>query len=218
MNFDGIYLNLKIYVRRLIPLVLSVAIAGCSVGRTQPEVVETEPTTPPPSQQSIEMVRALSQLSALKEDLKQMRNAVEQMQFQQENANRRQEDLFQDIDRRLLSLEDQVQSASRQTVTPSDPSANVLVDPDTGQLLAEGQTGIGPSVVNQVDQTDIAATTGNTGTPAGNQVGTVTVVDATTTRSVTGSQVDQSIQQSSNANSQGSTSVSLTEQQAYESA
>ena len=215
MNLHGIYLKSKTGLRWSLVLVFCGVIAGCNVGRTQPEVVETETTPPPPSQQSIEMVRALSQLSALKEDLKQMRNSVEQMQFQQENASRRQEDLFQDIDRRLLSLEDQVQAVSRQPATTPNPSGNVLVDPDTGQLLAEGQTGIGPSVVNQVGQTDIPA---NSGSEASNQVDTVTVVEATTSRSVTGSQVDQSVQQSANAAGQGSTSVSLTEQQAYESA
>ena len=215
MNSDTIFYFSKPYLKAVLLCVLTLAIAGCNVGRTRPEVVETQPATPPPSQQNIEMVRALSQLSALKEDLKQMRNAVEQMQFQQENANRRQDDLFQDIDRRLLSLEDRIEAVSQQNpVQSTDPSANVLVDPNTGQLLAQGQTGIGPSIVNQVGQSEVTANE-----PGDDQVDTVTVVDSTTTRSVSGDQVDQSIQPSSvTATTPGATSVSLTEQQAYETA
>jgi len=154
------------------------------------------------------MIRALSELTALKEDLKQMRNSVEQMQFQQENATRRQEDLFQDIDRRLLSLEDRMENASLQSRSPvTDPNAPVLVDPNSGQLLVEGQTGAGITAANQASQ--IAGQTAGSST----QVDTVTVVDAAPSLPENASQVGQA-----SGSDQGATSVSLSEQQAYEAA
>jgi len=186
-----------------------IAISGCGGNRVQPQVIDTSAPPPAPSQQNVEMIRALSELTALKEDLKQMRNSVEQMQFQQENATRRQEDLFQDIDRRLLSLEDRVNSVSQQSRSPvTDPNAAVLVDPNSGQLLVEGETGTGITAANQVGQT------GGQTTVSSSQVDSVTVVDAVP--SVTASATTQSNQTSSSA--QGATSVSLSEQQAYEAA
>lgn len=50
-------------------------------------------------------LNALTQLTTVKEELKKLRNAVEELQFNAETAKRRQQNLFQDLDRRLLSLE-----------------------------------------------------------------------------------------------------------------
>lgn len=52
-----------------------------------------------------ETLEALTELIELKEELKKLRNAVEEIQFNTENAKRRQHNLFQDLDRRLLALE-----------------------------------------------------------------------------------------------------------------
>ncbi len=187
-----------------------VTLTGCGGNRTQPQVIDTSAPPPAPSQQNVEMIRALSELTALKEDLKQMRNSVEQMQFQQENATRRQEDLFQDIDRRLLSLEDRVENVSQVSGSPvTDPNAPVFVDPNSGQLLVEGQTGTGISAANQVGQVSGQAA------GSGSQVDTVTVVDAAP--SLSSADTNQAASQTS-ANTTGATSVSLSEQQAYEAA
>ncbi len=60
---------------------------------------------PPPPPKNVEMLEALADLGALKDELKRLRNAVEEVQFDTENARRRQRDAFADLDRRLLDIE-----------------------------------------------------------------------------------------------------------------
>lgn len=154
-------------------------LGGCASGPA-PQVIDTA-AADQPSAQSLETVQALTQLSNLEEELKQLRNAVEEMQFDQENADRRQQDLYQDIDRRLLALE-QASSAANQDVVdrPLTPSERVL---------AEGQTGA------------TLGTDGSISTDGGNS-------DPDVRASLPPGSVDGT----------GSTSVSLTEQQAYDNA
>ncbi len=52
-----------------------------------------------------QVLKTLEQLTNLKEELKKLRNAVEEMEFNADTAKRRQQNLFQDSDRRLLALE-----------------------------------------------------------------------------------------------------------------
>ncbi len=61
---------------------------------------EVEPPPPNP-----EILRALSQLADIRDELKQLRNSVEELQFQSDRDQRRRRDLYQDVDRRLLELE-----------------------------------------------------------------------------------------------------------------
>lgn len=48
---------------------------------------------------------ALQELTELKEEIKELRNSVEEMQFNTKNEKRGQYSLFQDLDRRLLNIE-----------------------------------------------------------------------------------------------------------------
>ena len=50
-------------------------------------------------------VRALDDLTDLKEELKRQRNAIEEMQFEVEAADIRQRNLFEDYDRRMVRVE-----------------------------------------------------------------------------------------------------------------
>ena len=50
-------------------------------------------------------LNALAQLTELKEELKKLRNSVEELEFDTENTKRRQQNENQDLDRRLLSIE-----------------------------------------------------------------------------------------------------------------
>ena len=50
-------------------------------------------------------LNALAQLTELKEELKKLRNSVEELEFDTENTRRRQQNENQDLDRRLLGLE-----------------------------------------------------------------------------------------------------------------
>lgn len=162
-------------------LTISLLLAGCASG-PPPQVVDTAQANQP-SAQSLEMIQALSQLNNLEEELKLLRNSVEEMQFQLENGDRRQQDLYQDIDRRLLALEEaRTEAESRiESERPLSPSE---------QVLAEGRVGQGGLTVDDPDP------------------------DA-----VEGGDVDSPIAGNlPSRNAAGSSSVSLTEQQAYDSA
>ena len=47
----------------------------------------------------------MSRLTDIRDELKQIRNSVEELQFDSDNTRRRQRDLYQDVDRRLLEIE-----------------------------------------------------------------------------------------------------------------
>lgn len=187
----------------------TLVISGCATSQPAPKVQEAGQTAQDSPQQNVEMIRALSQINDLKEELKLLRNAVEEMQFKQDNAERRQQDLLQDIDRRLLALED----AGKTRGALIQQSSTI---PQSGQILEQGQIGSGgigsgdvssratEGISDQSQQSDVATTA--TGDQAPAQVDSVTVNSAVAGASVIGSE------------DSGSTSVSMTEQQAYESA
>ncbi|MGI9319127.1 MAG: tol-pal system protein YbgF [bacterium] len=187
-------------------------LSGCASNQPAPEVLEAGQTVQAPSQQNIEMIRALSQINDLKEELKLLRNAVEEMQFQQNNAQRRQQDLFQDVDRRLLALEDAEKTRQGQVLTtpPLTPSGQVLAEGQTrSRQTGSLQTGSqqDETAIDQAQPSDSVATTDETQVEqSSQQVDSVTVSSATQNRSI------------QNSGGNGSTSVSMTEQQAYDSA
>lgn len=169
---------------------------------SQPEPVVTEPAEPELPAINIEMVRALTQLNDLKEELKLLRNTVEELQFQQKNANRRQQDLFQDIDGRLLTLEKTEQQRQAAAAIPAPPLT------PSEQVLAQGQTdfvsdGNAPGAV-----ADVATIGQDSEEQSGRLANTATVANSTTSRSIPPATTVGS----------GSTSVSLNEQDAYDNA
>ena len=91
-----------IHLKRLLmtSLVGIPLLAGCT--STQPE---PEPVVQQPDPVNQEVLKALSDLSEIKQELKKLRNSVEELQFESENAKRRQQDLYQDLDRRLVGIE-----------------------------------------------------------------------------------------------------------------
>ena len=111
--------------------------------------VTQQPVQPPP-QPNFEMIRAFYELTALKEELKVLRNRVEEMHFKQEIASRRQQDLILDMDRRLTDLEqNQQEFLARLEALESAPP------PLPGGALAGG----GPV---EDDSTDVPTGTGET--------------------------------------------------------
>ena len=83
-----------------IGIAISFILAGCvPVPVNTPEEVEW---SAPKNQ---EISRALSQLADIRDELKQIRNSVEELQFESDNNKRRRQDLYQDVDRRLLQIE-----------------------------------------------------------------------------------------------------------------
>ena len=92
-----------------LPLLALLALGGCVLppqtqsGQTQP--APGQRVLPQSSFGSTGTLKALEQLTELKEELKKLRNAVEELEFNSDTAKRRQQNLFQDLDSRLLRLE-----------------------------------------------------------------------------------------------------------------
>lgn len=65
--------------------------------------------SPPHTQQNPQItqqnLQLLNEFSEFKKELRTLRSSVEEMQFETDNMQRRQNDLFEDVDRRLLNLE-----------------------------------------------------------------------------------------------------------------
>ena len=129
--------------------VVAIILTGCETVEPVPEVVETAEAAESVSPINLEMIRALSELNDLKEELKLLRNSIEELQFQQENADRSQQDLFQDVDRRLLALEDAEQQRKDRIAEELASSQKALTP--SQQILAEGQVGGSTLILNQSD-------------------------------------------------------------------
>ncbi len=97
----------------------------------------------PVPQPNFEMIRALYELTALKEELKVLRNRVEEMHFKQEIASRRQQDFILDMDRRLTDLEQNQQDfLARLEALASitlPPSEEALTE---GEAIEDGTTDV----------------------------------------------------------------------------
>jgi len=145
--------------------------------------------TPSPTEQpsstygtTYELLHILNQLNEIKAELKLLRNSVEEMEFENQNTERRQSDLFQDIDRRLTDLEsipiaDLQQTASLQEgqqtgleASSGTEATQVLVIPDGTMQITDdiavsspGQAGTAipgeetQDINSQVDGTDVVS-------------------------------------------------------------
>ncbi|MEM7195927.1 MAG: tol-pal system protein YbgF [Pseudomonadota bacterium] len=95
--------------RAAVATALLLTVSACSsvlpLPEPEPEPVVVTPEPEPQPQQNLEFLKALSDLQDLESELRELRNLIEKMQFESDNARRRQQDLFADIDRRLLDLE-----------------------------------------------------------------------------------------------------------------
>ena len=200
--------NALISLFRVSLLVVGVGalLTACETVEPIPEVVDAaEASGPEPvSPVNIEMIRALSELNALKEELKLLRNSVEELQFQQENANRRQQDSFQDIDRRLLVLERN--EGVRQEQAARDAAAQLPLTPSQ-EILLEGQISQGALTLDPplstTPENTIDEGLGSSSTDSGTPINTVSVSNASTTESNP---------------TQSTKSVTLSEQDAYDAA
>lgn len=151
-------------------LAVAAGVAGCvppappaTVEQATPQPAATPAAAvtpaPPPAAASPETLRALEQLTELKEELKKLLNAVEEIQFDrdresaaQETARWQRENLFQDLDRRLLKLERDMRllplpgAAGAAVAAPAGPAADpglTVVTPVLDPLLS----GLGDSAI-----------------------------------------------------------------------
>ena len=123
-------------------IAILVILAGCApippaIPVTAPPITPVPVNTPEeveqPAPQNQEILRALSQLAEIKDELKQIRNSVEELQFESDNNKRRRQDLYQDVDRRLLEIE------RNQQVTNSRLERVITAEgvPEAGAVTAE---------------------------------------------------------------------------------
>lgn len=179
-------------IRRLAaPALVALVAAGCvpiqPTGPAQVDEVTPPPATAPaaaaaaaaPAAAGAETLRALAQLTELKEELKRLLNAVEEIQFDRdrEAANRetarwQQENLFQDMDRRILKLERDARLLLTQPPSAQPPAAPGAVAP----VLAPAFEPVVPDIGDSAIALDIsgggpadtaAAAGGGAGTSAG---------------------------------------------------
>lgn len=136
---------------------------------------------------------ARTQLFELKEELQKLRNAVEEIQFDTENVTRRQHNLFEDLDRRLLSLE-----RAQRLLNPQAPAGDNLGA--TPGVANNGLTGVGETAIGAV-----------AGAPPLNGQG---AGGTTQTNATTGATADTT----NGAPSAQAKTVSLSEQKAYDRA
>ena len=157
-----------------------------------------------PSPTTASGLDALEELTDLKEELKRLRNALEEIEFHYDTASRRQQNLFHDLDRRLISLE------STQRLLLTSPGAiggfalPVNDAPVTGDATVNGEVtddiDDGANLITGGDEV-ADALTGNTDT----SVDTVTVVAPATTPALV-------------AETEAAGGVTLPQQDAYEAA
>lgn len=118
------------HTKTILSLLTSLTLVACiSPPRVEPvvEPVVVQPTEPPPQNQ--EILSMLSQLQEIRQELRQLRNVVEELQFESENAKRRRQDLYEDLDRRLLALE-----RGQSELSPNADAATDLATQDSSAV------------------------------------------------------------------------------------
>ncbi|MXZ81974.1 MAG: tol-pal system protein YbgF [Gammaproteobacteria bacterium] len=144
-----------------------------SVAQTATDTENADETQPAAGQSSInyELLHILNQLNEIKSELKQLRNSVEQMEFDNANAKRRQQELFLDIDRRLGDLESNQRVLQTQyTSAPQDGQEGDALDPGEGGVT---QVVVVPDGSSQAPESDAdESPPSDTGTEAQPEAGT----------------------------------------------
>ena len=134
-------------------------------------------------------LNALAQLTELKEELKKLRNSVEELEFDTENTKRRQQNENQDLDRRLLSIERAIRLLLPPTGGIIDGSFGTIpgltfdptlgtVDGDTINGEAAGDAdvaGVEGAAGTETDTTPAIVPSGDGTEPTGEPTGAVSV-------------------------------------------
>ncbi len=138
----------------------TVLLTGCLSAPSSEAPVEVVTAPQPPQNQ--EVLRALDQLDEIEQELKLLRNTIEELQFETENSKRRQQDLFQDLDRRLVDLE-----RNQRVLSPLAEGSESQTDPETGEQVAVDGTNSAQQPDGTVTQVVVGggeAATGSGGT------------------------------------------------------
>jgi len=100
--------------------VLSLLVAACATPAPPPVVAKKKVVKELPRPQiSADALKVLTQIDDIQETLHQLRNAVDLQQYEQQNAKRRQRQLYDDLDRRLRVLERSQPQTGQGTTVPA---------------------------------------------------------------------------------------------------
>ena len=126
----GLFISASLLSVGLVPLVSAQNVVDQTNAVQAPSPLEQPPGT---SSTTYELLHILNQLNEIKAELKLLRNSVEEMEFENQNTQRRQSDLFLDIDRRLTELESIPIADLKQVASLQDgQKTDVEVGLDTG--------------------------------------------------------------------------------------
>ncbi len=135
-----IIFNRKVYFG--VVVIATMLLTACqTTPAPPPEVAEIESELQP--QQNTEAIRALSEIIELKVELKLLRNSIEELQFESENTRKRQQDLSQDLDRRLSSLEQNQQALMTAVEEDKTNENNNAVTDDTEAVQVDDSLSAG---------------------------------------------------------------------------
>jgi len=104
---------------------LSLFVEACATPAPPPVVVKKKVVKELPRPQiSADALKVLTQIDDIQETLHQLRNAVDLQQYAQQNAKRRQRQLYDDLDRRLRALERTQPRTGQGTTVPATVDAS----------------------------------------------------------------------------------------------
>lgn len=135
---------------RLIVITTTIALlGGCALPPQQPVQVSTRSAQPSQQSESLnqEVLKVLLDLAGIREEIKQLRNAIEETQFEIENTKHRQQNLFENMEQRIVNVErnQQVLNTQSGSVFPQvgDQSGNQQNNPQgsgngVNQVVVDG--------------------------------------------------------------------------------
>ncbi len=97
--------NQQRHLRLSVLAILVAAVAGCASVSPQSVPVENAGSTTASNSGATRSVQSLNQINALQTEVRELRNQLEEQQFEFENLRQRQQDLFQGLDQRLRVAE-----------------------------------------------------------------------------------------------------------------
>jgi tol-pal system protein YbgF len=105
---------------------LSLLLGACSTVNERVPVQDAAPPGPTP-----QAVEQLNRINDLQTEVRELRNQLEEQQFELENLKQRQQDLFQGLDQRLRIAENTQQGESLALINPEQPQQDTTASEST---------------------------------------------------------------------------------------
>ena len=144
-------MNTRLTIATVITIVL---LTGCQLPAASNTPISVPLQTGQPESLNHSVLKVLLDLAGIREEIKRLRNSIEEIQFETENAKRRQQDLFQNLESRVANIE------RNQHVLSGQPIDGLSQGND--QSVAQQNNLQNSGLVNQVVVSDSNRTLGNT--------------------------------------------------------